>query len=224
MPGSLATKPPGARFDALIGPCGCGAPVPGLVWLRASGTALDFDRWFAAHGILTVFHVVLGGIVLALAPFQFSARIRRRHTLFHRRSGRLLLFAAIPTALTGLLLGALSTHEDLAARSAVALFGAFFLIAAFRAFRAIRRRDFLGHREWMIRMVATGVGIATVRIVGLVLSFTVHLTRLQLIGESFWLGLGLTTIAGESWIRYTRHHRDPEVFSGSGSRRVPSTS
>lgn len=186
--------------------------------------ALDFDRWFAAHAALTVCHVVCGGIVLVLAPFQFSTRVRQRHARFHRRSGRFLLLAVVPAASTGLALGALSPHEDLAARFAVALFGMIFLVAAGRAFLAVRRYDFITHREWMIRMVAIGVGIATVRIVGLALSFIAHATPLQLIGESFWLGLGLTFLAGEAWIRYTRHRRGPDVLASSGGRSVPSNS
>src|SRR6266704_1423701 len=47
--------------------------------------------------------------------------------------------------------------------AATTLYGAFFLIALARAYRYVRRREFVLHREWMIRAYAIGLAVATIR-------------------------------------------------------------
>ena len=57
----------------------------------------------------------------------------------------------------------------------------------------------------MIRMFSIGLGISTVRIVGLVLLPIIPTSHLELrIGLSFWIGFALTFAAGEFWVRHTR--------------------
>jgi uncharacterized membrane protein len=162
------------------------------------------DRWFEAHALLTWTHILLGGLVLALAPFQFMPWMRRRHLRLHRWSGRALLIAAIPAGLSGLLLQARSPYGGITAGTAIAFFGTLFLIALARAYAAIRRGDVRQHREWMIRMLAVGLGVGAVRAVAPPLVLLTDRRPLELVGATFWLGLGLTVIAGEVWIRCTR--------------------
>ena len=165
----------------------------------------EFNRWFATHPILTFVHIVPGGLLLILAPFQFSSGIRTRYIRFHRWSGRVVALAALPVGLSGLLLGAVFPFGGPLASSAVFISGAVFLVAVARAFIAIRRRDVVRHREWMIRMFSIGIGISTVRIVGLVLLAIIPTISLELrTGLSFWLGFALTFAAGEFWVRHTR--------------------
>jgi uncharacterized membrane protein len=164
----------------------------------------EFGRWFAAYPVLTFLHIIPGAVILTLAPFQFSSGIRRRHIRFHRWSGRVVLLAALAAVLSALLLGAISPFGGLTAASAVAVFGVFFLVALLRAFLAIRRGDVARHREWMIRMLSICLGIATIRIIGLLLVLTTRARPLEVIGLSFWLGWGLTFGAAELWVRYTR--------------------
>jgi uncharacterized membrane protein len=166
--------------------------------------AFEFDRWFATHPALTLLHVVPGGVFLALAPLQFSARVRGRHARFHRWLGRVLLLAALVVGLSGLLLGALFPYGGPVAAAAVFLAGAFFLFALVRAFSAIRRGDAMRHREWMIRMFSVGLGIATVRVVGLMVTVVTRGGFQETAGAVFWVGWVSTFAAAELWIRHTR--------------------
>ena len=169
--------------------------------------AFEFDGWFAAHPVLTFLHVLLGSIFLILSPFQFSSRLRNRYVRFHRWSGRVLVLVALPVGLSGLVLAALFPYGGPAAASAAFVAGAFFLVALTQAFLAIRRRDVARHREWMIRVFSIGLGIATVRIVGLLL-FAITGARFQdMAGFSFWGGWVSTFAAAELWIRHTRPRR-----------------
>jgi uncharacterized membrane protein len=175
------------------------------------GEAFEFDRWFVAHPALTLAHVVPGGIFLALAPFQFSTRIRSRYVRFHRWSGRVLLVAALPVGLSGLVLGAVFPYGGPVAAAAVFVAGATFLFALVRAFDAIRRGDVARHREWMIRMFSLGLAIGTIRVVGLMLfplnriGFQdTHVGFHESAGTVFWIGWASTFAVAEMWIRRTR--------------------
>lgn len=182
--------------------------------------AFEFDRWFATHPAHTFAHVVIGGLFLALAPLQFSSRVRERHVRLHRWSGRSLVLAALLVGVSGLSLGARFPYGGRGAASAVFAAGALFLYALIRAFRAIRRGDVARHREWMIRMFSIGLGIATVRVVGLLLFAVTRSSFQESAGTAFWVGWLSTFAAAELWVRYTRPRR---VALGDAAARAAST-
>jgi uncharacterized membrane protein len=182
--------------------------------------AFEFDSWFADRPALTLAHVILGGLFLVLAPLQFSSRVRERHARLHRWSGRALVAAALPVGLSGLLLGALFPYGGVGAASAVFVAGAVFLFALFKAFSAIRRGDVARHREWMIRTFSVGLGIATVRVVGLLLLITTRSSFSETAAVAFWVGWVSTFVVAEAWIRYTRPRR---VAVGGAAVRAAST-
>ncbi len=148
------------------------------------------DRWFAARPWLTWTHILTGSVVLLLAPVQFVPRIRQRFLRYHRGAGRVTLLAALPAGVSGLLLQAQSPYGGALALSAIAAAGVLFLGAGIQAYRAIRRREQAAHREWMIRLLGVGLGVATVRLVALPLILLTGQRPLDL--------------AGEWWIRATR--------------------
>ena len=166
--------------------------------------ARALERWFAAHASLTWAHIIPGSVFLGLAPLQFVRGLRESHLALHRWSGRLLLLAAIPTGFTGMLLQLRSPYGGAVALSAILLAAGLFLGAAVLAYLAIRRRDTERHREWMIRMLAVGVGVATVRLLAVPLILVTGQRPLELMGVAFWLGFALPVAGGEWWIRATR--------------------
>ena len=125
----------------------------------------------------------------------------------HRWSGRVLILAALPVGLSGLLLSGLFPYGGPAAASAPFVAGALFLFALIRAFIAIRRRDVVRHREWMIRMFSIGLGIATIRVISLILLATTRISFQESAGMVFWIGWLSTFAAAELWIRHTRPRR-----------------
>lgn len=169
--------------------------------------AHNFERWFASYPMLTYLHVIPGGFLLALAPFQLSSRIRNRHFHFHRWSGRVLVLAALLVGLTGLLLASKFPYGGPVAAAAAFVAGTAFLIALVRAFFAVCHRDFVAHREWMIRMFALGLGIATIRVLGLLVLAITGTTFQKSAAAVFWIGWVSTCTLAEWWIRYTRVRR-----------------
>jgi hypothetical protein len=50
-----------------------------------------YNPGFLDFPTLVALHVVLGGVYLAIAPFQFVRRIRSRHLDYHHWAGRMLV-------------------------------------------------------------------------------------------------------------------------------------
>lgn len=166
-----------------------------------------FDGRFASHPLLTLLHILPGGVFLILAVFQFSSRIRNRHIRFHRWSGRVLVLAAFVAGLTALYFGLVLPFGGRSEALPIAVFGCLFLIAISRAFIAIRRHQVFRHREWMIRAFAIAIAISTVRVVGAVLDVALTpagVPPVEIFVLSLWTGWIVTLGAAELWIRYTR--------------------
>jgi uncharacterized membrane protein len=170
-----------------------------------------FDSRFAAHRAPALLHVVPGGLFLALAPFQFSSRIRRRHVRFHRWSGRILVLAAVVSGATGLFFGLFLPFGGVGESAAIAVFGGLFLLAVVCGFVAIRRRQITRHREWMIRGFAVAIAISTVRVVAALLDVALTpagFAPAEIFVISLWTGWLATVGGAEAWIRFTRSRAD----------------
>ena len=50
-----------------------------------------YNPGFLKYPSIVALHVILGGLYLALAPFQFVRRIRSGHLSYHRWAGRVLV-------------------------------------------------------------------------------------------------------------------------------------
>jgi len=166
-----------------------------------------FDDRFGDDPLMTMLHILPGGLLLLLAPLQFSSRIRNRHIPFHRRLGRVLVGSAVVSALAGFYFGLLMPYGGAREAAAIVLFGGILLAAVTLAVVAIRRGDATRHREWMIRALAVAVGIATVRVVGIVLDVALTPAGVgpaDVFVLSLWTGWTVTLAGAEGWIGYTR--------------------
>jgi uncharacterized membrane protein len=179
----------------------------------------QYEARFAAHPVLTLLHVVPGGLFLALAPLQFSRRIRTRHLRFHRWSGRALVVAAIVSVVPSFYFGVVHPVGGFGEVSSIALFGALTLLFVVRGFVAVRRGDVARHRRFMIRAFAAALAVSTVRIVGAVVQVLAATTPVQTITIAFWTGWLLTLAAAESYIRLTATSARTYSFAvrGTGS-------
>ena len=163
-------------------------------------------RKYSTYPGVALMHVIPGALILAFAPLQFSRRIRTRHPGIHRATGRALLVLAVAAGLSGLFFGLLMPYGGAIEASAIALFGAFFLFAAARAYLAIRRRDVARHREWMIRMFAAALAVAFMRLIAFAFVAIAGVQGLSrdAAGFTMWAGWLITLAAAELWIRRSR--------------------
>jgi hypothetical protein len=170
------------------------------------------DGKFAANRLLTLWHVVPGGIFLLFAPLQFSTWIRTRYLRLHRWSGRLLLPAVVVSVLPGMYFGILMPYGGPTEAVMIAAAGGLLMIAVWRGFVAIRRRQLARHREWMIRVFAVVIAISTVRVIGLPVDVALTPEGIRpptVFTLALWTAWIITLSAAELWIRYTRPAREP---------------
>ena len=136
----------------------------------ASGAEITPEnaRFFASP-LPVVLHIV-GAIVYAfLGAFQFVSRLWQRGVGWHRWVGRLLLVpCGLIVALSGIWMTLFypGTNNTAGAGALLLyalrlLFGSAMVFSILFGFIAIRRRDMIRHRAWMIRAYAIGLGAGT---------------------------------------------------------------
>lgn len=147
--------------------------VPGGVESR-----IEIRDDLAVHLPFLIVHAATGGIALLLGPFQFFGRLRRRHPRVHRGIGRAyLLGGVLPSALSGLVVAALTLAGPIAMTAFVVL-DVVWLHSAYRAYRAVRERDFAAHERWMLRNMAFTFAAVTLRVcLGLFIAVQLPLLR-----------------------------------------------
>src|SRR5882757_5945992 len=136
-----------------------------LFWPSLSGgqnsPAAGLDAGFARHMLLTLVHILPGGLFLALAPLQFTPSIRQRHLQFHRWTRRVLIVCGLIVGVSALIMSYKMNIGGPNETAATTLFGIVFLICLIKAYRHIRRKEIERHREWMIRAFGVSLGVAT---------------------------------------------------------------
>lgn len=126
------------------------------------------------YGVL-VGHIFTAAVALVLGPLQFLARVRARRRL-HRTIGRVYLLAGVlPSAVTAIPVALWSGRPLTQIGLTVA--AVLWLVTAWLAYRAARRRDFAAHRAWMMRNYALTFLAVTARIVVPVMLLAVVLVR-----------------------------------------------
>ncbi|MBV8856250.1 MAG: DUF2306 domain-containing protein [Acidobacteria bacterium] len=98
---------------------------------------------------LLLFHGVAGSVALLLAPFQFSARLRRRHLRLHRVLGRLYVAGAFISAPLAIPVAIRLGPPSLVMAATIQSCG--WLLTTAVGLYAVRRGEIRQHQEWMIR-------------------------------------------------------------------------
>ncbi len=166
------------------------------------------NEGFAEYPTVTLLHVVPGLIYLALAPLQFVSSIRTQHPGYHRWSGRMLAAIGLILGAAGLFISLVFPYSGLSEQIIVSAFAVFFLVSIVNGYRSARARQFMEHREWMMRAFAIGLSIVTMRLVFIpMLIATGGPTREEAEFFSivaFTIAFVLHSLIAEIWIRYTR--------------------
>lgn len=123
----------------------------------------DNARFFAVP-LPVVSHIIGASLFCVLGAFQFVPGFRRRRPGWHRAAGRLLVPCGLIAALSGMwmtLFYPLPAGDGDLLGGFRLLFGSAMIVSIVLAVTAIRRRDIVRHRAWMIRGYAIGQGAGT---------------------------------------------------------------
>lgn len=135
-----------------------------LVQLAGGPELFPADSRFNAFPVALLVHIVSSAVFAFVGALQFVRRFRRRPSSWHRRAGRVLVVAGLLVVASALWL---TLFYDPQPGSGRILFLVRLAVAPAMAtclvlgFTAIRRRDIAGHRSWMIRTYALGLGAGT---------------------------------------------------------------
>ncbi len=168
--------------------------------------AVGFQVRYYEHPYLTLVHSAVGILFMLLGPVQFMPSVRNRFLRFHRWSGRVFMLASLVAAVSALLfVGRLPVFGSLSTSVGVVFAGSLFLVCLVQGYRTARRRQFLVHREWMIRTFAIGLGISMFRVLVPVLMMPpLRATFPEAWDTSVWLAFAINTLTAEVWINLTR--------------------
>jgi uncharacterized membrane protein len=169
-----------------------------------------YPRW-------SLTHFLPGFLFMTLVPLQLWAKFRNRHRVVHRWSGRIVVACGAFLAVSGTLLPFTMPDRTRSEQFFMVIFGVAFVTFLAKAVAAARRRDFVRHREWMIRMFATGLTITTQRLFLPLFIVAGGLNSVERFWIYFvsagWVGWAVTLGLAEWWIRRTR-----KVASGSSPK------
>jgi uncharacterized membrane protein len=154
---------------------------------------------FDAHRGLMVWHSLLGLLFVAIVPFQLWKPFRARHRSLHRVLGVAFVLAMLALAGSGVAIAILMPFGGRSAVVPNAFFGVLICVCLHHAVRAALSRRYTAHREWMLRAVAIGAGIALARVYIALFVNVMHLSSQEALGQAFWLGSGTSLLAAEFW-------------------------
>ena len=179
-----------------------------------------YNPGFLEFPVATALHVILGGVYLTLAPFQFAKRIRSQHLSYHRWAGRVLVAIGLLVGAAGVFMAVVIPAAGWSERVVVGSFGLLFLLALGKGFLHVRAGRVAMHREWMGRAFAISLAIATTRLISIpaLLIVGVHTDGqvATLVIVSFTVAFVVHALVAEAWIRATRRRS----VSGAGAARA----
>ena len=157
----------------------------------------DNARFFATP-LPFVLHVITVTIYCILGAFQFVPGFRRRRPDWHRIAGRVVVPCGLIAALTGLWMAHYypRPHYDGTLLYGIRLLvGSAMILFIYLGMAAIWRHDILGHRPWMMRGYALGLGAGTQVLTHLPWflfpSIRTELTRALFMGAGWAINLAL---------------------------------
>ena len=135
-----------------------------LIQLAGGPELIPADHRFTGFPAALVIHIVGAALFALIGAFQFVPGIRRRHRVWHRRAGSVVVIAGLLVSGSALWLTLFypaqpGTREVLYVLRLV--FGTSTIGCLVLGFTAIRRRDINAHRAWMMRGYALALGAGT---------------------------------------------------------------
>jgi uncharacterized membrane protein len=190
----------------LVGVAACAYASARLVGWVPPGKLPLYPSWVATHfATATIFAVIV--------PLQFWRSLRARRPAVHRALGRAAVACGAAMAVSGL--ATVYAVPDRPVSETIFMTAIFAAYAAFLALgvRDALARDIAGHRAWMARMVATGLGAVTQRLVFPPLAAAVGIDGRETFWHVFvsaaWIAWSLNMTVAEVWIRGGLRPRRP---------------
>jgi uncharacterized membrane protein len=169
-----------------------------LTQLAGGAEITPANARFFASPLPVVLHIVSAAVYAILGAFQFATVLRRRWPGWHRQIGRLLVACGLLVGLSGLwmtLFYPWPAGDGALLYALRLLFGSAMIVSVVLGFTTIRRGDVRGHRAWMMRGYALGLGagtqVLTLAVGELIAGPPSELSRALLMGAAWVINLAV---------------------------------
>ncbi|MBS1501659.1 MAG: DUF2306 domain-containing protein [Bacteroidetes bacterium] len=118
-------------------------------------------------------HIVFGMAALVLGPFQFIKAIRNKYARTHRLMGKTYLVCILVAGIDSFYLSVnkmIITEKAVVFGGGLFMLGVMWLLTSGMAYWAARSRNFVQHREWMVRSFVVTCAFVTFRLFARTLS------------------------------------------------------
>lgn len=126
------------------------------------------EGFFPAYAPSLLIHVSFGIIALLLGPLQFRAAFRKKYPTIHRNMGKAYLVSILIASMASLNLSInkmiITEHITTFGTGLIGLAIAWISTSAM-AFWAARSKNFVQHREWMVKSYVVTFAFVTFRLV-----------------------------------------------------------
>jgi hypothetical protein len=146
-------------------------------------------------------HVFTAPICLLAGFTQFSGSLRRKWPQLHRRAGWLYAASVIGLAApSGFWMG-IYANGGIRSQIAFCLLGILWLLFTILAVQTAMKKQFVQHRNWMLRSFALAMSAITLRAWKFALVALLHPRPMDLYMVVAWLGWTLNLLIVEIWIQ-----------------------
>ncbi|WP_192879002.1 DUF2306 domain-containing protein [Ephemeroptericola cinctiostellae] len=149
-------------------------------------------------------HIFSSMFALVMGVMQLSKKIRVRHTTMHRWLGRMYVLNVLLVAAPAGLIMSIDANDGFSSRTALTVLPCLWWYFTYTAYWSVIHRDFIGHRNFMVRSFALTLSIITLRLweMGL-MAYVEHPPMDLLYPMIAWLGFMPNLMVAEWWIRRT---------------------
>lgn len=133
----------------------------------------NITSWNKPFGPLLTIHIIFGMIAILLGPFQFFPAIRNNYIYLHRFTGRTYLLAVLIAAFSSIYLAInnnIIVQQRFTFGTGLLGLATAWLVTSGMALWAIKKRNFVQHREWMIKSYVVTCGFTFFRIFAVTLT------------------------------------------------------
>lgn len=127
-----------------------------------------YNPGFKPFAPFMIVHILGGIIALLIGPFQFFPVIRKNYTSLHRTLGKIFLLSVLISGTASIYLSIfdslLRKGEFTFGTGMIGLVLAWFITGGM-AYWSIRKRNFIQHKEWMIRCYVVTSGFTVFRLI-----------------------------------------------------------
>ncbi|MEX1001448.1 MAG: DUF2306 domain-containing protein [Crocinitomicaceae bacterium] len=146
-------------------------------------------------------HVISGMLVILIGPFQFLQKLRTKYLSFHKKLGKIYVYAILLFAAPTGLIMAFYAEGGWWSTLAFLIMSILWFITTLLAVIRIKNRDIIGHQKWMYRSYALSFAAVTLRILVPFLSLYTNFSEDVVTISTAWLSWIINLFFVE-WIIY----------------------